>query len=145
MSHIVKVKVEVKNLANLARAAKKLGLKLNAGQKSFKWYGQFMGDAPVPEGMKPEDYGKCDHAIVIPDKQGYAYEVGVVNQKDGTYSLVWDSYAGGRGLQDKVGENCCRLIQQYATEEARFQMEGMGFQVFEDMDEQGVIRLACER
>ena len=144
MSHIVKVKVQVKNLAALRKACEKLGLVFREGQKTHKWYGRFVGDAPIPEGMKAEDYGKCDHAIVVPGNTE-AYEVGVVDQKDGTYGLVWDSFMGGLGLQDKVGAECGLLRQMYATEEARSQMEGMGFQVFEDMDKQGVIRLACER
>ena len=48
MSHVVKIEVTIKSLESLERAAQALGLEFVRGQRNFKWYGEFMGDAPVP-------------------------------------------------------------------------------------------------
>ncbi len=76
------------------------GWQFMEGQKTFRWYGRFMGDAPVAEGMSVEDYGKCNHAIRIP---GCNYEIGLRQAPDGKWNVVADFWRSG-GLDKVLGE-----------------------------------------
>jgi len=120
MSHVVVVEVQIKDLDVLAAVCEKLGLEFRKNQKTFKWYGRYMGDYPLPKGFTKEDLGKCDHAIGVPDKPE-AYEVGVCKHKDDKegYQLLWDFWQGGFGLEAKVGKNCENLIGEYTKEVAK--------------------------
>ncbi|SRR6266566_5026868 len=130
MSHIVKEKLRIFNLDALAQACKNLGVELRMGQKTHKWYGQWMGDYPLPEGYTTDDLGKCDHAIRVPGNP-QAYEIGVVQQRDaqGGYALMYDFWAGGYGLMDKVGKNCDSLYREYAIQATLQQQYSEGLQV----------------
>ena len=80
MSHVSSVRIEIRSLEALRLACRRLGLQLNEGQKTHKWYGRWVGDyhgadAAFHHGIKPEDYGKCEHAISIPGDDE-AYEIG---------------------------------------------------------------------
>jgi hypothetical protein len=141
MSHVAIVDIEIKDMAALARACTNLGLKLNEGQKTYKWYGRSVGDYPLPAGFAAKDLGKCDHAISIPGNKT-AYEIGVCQSREGKKSsiLMWDFYAGGYGLQKVVGHNCDTLNHEYAKEVARGQVSALakaeGWTVSEDYDPQ---------
>jgi len=115
MSHITLVDIEIKDLECLRKAAAELGLEFCEGQKTFKWYGQHMGDYPLPEGFTQADMGSCDHALKVKGNPE-AYEIGVVKRRDGKsgYHLMWDFWQGGYGLQQAVGANCSKLCQGYA-------------------------------
>jgi len=69
MSHIVTIETQLTDLAAVKAACKRMGWVLVEGQKTFAWFGQYMGDYRAFEGrlndlgIKVEDYGKCDHAI----------------------------------------------------------------------------------
>lgn len=132
-SHVAKVDVEVKDLEALKLACEKLGLKLNIGQKTYKWYGRSVGDYPLPAGMTEKDLGKCTHAISIPDNSR-AYEIGVIEQKDGTFRLVWDFYQGGFGLQPIVGNDCKTLVGEYTIEVAKTAATNKGWVHQENTD-----------
>ena len=96
MSHVVDCDVKITDLDALEAAVKEeLGGELIRGKKSYKWWGRFEGDYPLPEGVRQEDLGKCDHVIKVP---GASYEVGVVEQKDGSFKLQYDFYTTG-GLE----------------------------------------------
>ncbi len=105
MSHICTVDLHITDLTALQKAAEVLGLKLNLNQKTYKWYGRSVGDYPLPEGFKAEDFGKCEHTLSIPGN-GQAYEIGVVARRDGKpgYTLMWDFWNGGYGLEKIVGK-----------------------------------------
>ena len=115
MSHVAKIAVEINDLGALKEAAKALGLEFKENQKTYRWWGYSVGDYPLPEGFKASDLGKCDHALSIPNNNT-AYEVGVVKRKDGKpgYELLWDFYAGGKGLTAKVGGKGEKLVQAYS-------------------------------
>lgn len=113
MSHLVKVKVQVKDLDALEVAAGKLGMVMNRGQATYRWYGVSVGDYPLPEGFSEEQLGKCDHALSIPGNSG-AYEVGVVDHHDGNFSLLFDFWSGGYGLMEKIGKDAGKLIEEYS-------------------------------
>ena len=55
MSHIAKIDIEIKDLVALNEACKNLGLTFKQGQRQYKWFGEFVGDSPMPEGMTKED------------------------------------------------------------------------------------------
>ena len=122
MSHVSCIDVEIKDLAALKQVAKELGLEFVEGQKTYKWYGQWVkdynaNDAAYKHGIAPENYGKCAHVLRIPGNQ-QAYEVGVVELPNGSYKLVWDFWAGGYGLRDKIGTKGEKLVQGYSKEVA---------------------------
>ena len=53
----------------------------------------------------------CDFALVHPS--GEMYEIGFVKLEDGTYELKYDSYDGGDGMMEVVGEKCGKLVAEY--------------------------------
>lgn len=136
MSHITMIKVEIRDLEALKAACTRLGFQFREGQRTYKWYGRYVGDALLPEGVKVEDLGKCDHVIRV---AGAAYEVGVLRQGD-RYGLLWDSWQAG-GLEAHLGPNAERLVQMYALEAARAQAQRQGFSVWEEAQEDGSVQL----
>ena len=145
MSHVAKIDVVIKDLEALQAACEALGLEFVQGQKTFKWYGRWVNDysaedAAYHSGIKPEDYGKCEHAIRIPGNSS-AYEIGVVRNPNGEgYSLVYDFYNGGFGMSDKVGgKKCEKLVGEYGKGVARNQAKSMakkyGYGWTEDFNE----------
>lgn len=132
MSHIVAVELVVEDLDVLAAACRKIGLTLHRGVKNYKWYGRSVGDYPLPSGVAVEDLGKCDHVIRVDGAAGQTYEIGVVKKKDEKgFSLLWDFWNGGYGLQDVVGENCKNLKRSYAMEKTRDWGRKNGYRVVE--------------
>lgn len=140
MSHITTCDLKIKDLGALKQAAEACGLEFVEGQKTYKWYGRRVGDDPMPPGMKEEDLGKCDHALRVPGKAG-AYEIGVVANPDGTYTLLWDSWAGGKGLMQHVSsasdrrrEGIGKLHQEYSaavTRKELLRLKRRGYRVKE--------------
>lgn len=145
MSHIATVELEVKDLDCLAKAARRLGLELRLGQQTYRWFGESVGNCPLPSGFTVEELGKCQHALSIPGSE--AYEIGVVQRRDGRpgFSLVWDFYEGGYGLESLVGAQCAKLKQAYAAEVSIKQARMQGFQVREELRSDGSLRLTLSK
>ena len=114
MSHVSRIELEINSLEDLKQACKRLQLKFMENQKFYKWYGRYVGDAPLPEGITVDDLGKCDHAIKVP---GAIYEIGIVH-KNNKYILLWDTWHAGK-LEEKLGKNAGLLKQAYAIERVR--------------------------
>jgi hypothetical protein len=134
MSHVAKINLQITNLDALAKACARLGLELVRGQKTYKWYGRSVGDYRRADAVAAPD-GKCEHAIRVKGNP-QAYEIGLVKRADGKagYELVWDHWAGGYGLCEKVmygkGQpNANKLKDWYAAEVTRQSMSRQGFQV----------------
>lgn len=138
MSHVTTIDIQVKDLECLKTACTNLGLEFREGQKSYKWYGRHVGDYPLPEGFTHKDLGKCDHAIGVPGNSR-AYEIGVVKKGD-SYTMLWDFWQGGFGLQEKVGDGCGELVDQYAQEvamkEASEFAQAQGWSISKEFDEE---------
>ncbi len=115
MSHVEDVAANIDDLAALETAAKECGCELVRGQKTYRWYGQHVGDYAMPEGVTEADLGKCDHAIRVKDADSRTYEIGVVAKPEGGYRLLYDFWQGGYGLMDKVGEKCTKLTTEYGV------------------------------
>jgi hypothetical protein len=133
MSHVAKIEVEIRDLETLKAACDQLGLELLPNQRTFAWYGESVGDHPLPEGFTAADMGKCDHAIRVP---GARYEVGVV-KRNGKYLLLWDFYSRG-GLERVLGKGACRLKQTYSVERVRREARLKGYHLHERKSEQGI-------
>ena len=100
MSHITTVKAQIKSLSALKKACEKLGLTLCEGVKKYFAYSD----------------RKCDHKIKVTNNS-QAYEVGLTENEDGTYSLNYDFYGNhGAAIQKIVGTNCDKLMASYTTE-----------------------------
>ena len=114
MSHISRIELEIKDLQSLKEACKRLGFEFCDNQQSYQWYGRWVGDIPLSEGITEDQLGRCDHAIKVPGAQ---YEVGVV-RKDQSYILLYDEWIKG-GLKAKLGVNAGLLKQAYIIETLR--------------------------
>jgi hypothetical protein len=114
MSHISRIELEIKDLSSLKEACKRLGFEFSENQQSYQWYGRWIGDSPLPDGITEDQLGKCDHAIKVP---GAPYEVGVV-RKGKSYILLYDDWIKG-GLKKKLGVNAGLLKQAYTIETLR--------------------------
>lgn len=130
MSHVVQIELEIKDLDALAKSAEQLGLELVRGQQTYKWYGHSVGDYPIPNGFTANDLGKCEHALRVKGNPR-AYEIGLVRTrgKVGSYTMLWDFYGGGFGLQEKVGDDAVKLQNEYAAQVSMRQMQRKGYRV----------------
>ena len=126
MSHIAKIELEILSLEDLKLACKRLGFTFVENQQNYKWYGRWVGDSPLPEGINVDDLGKCDHAIRVPE---CSYEIGVV-QRGSKYILLWDSWHKG-GLEQKIGKDAGILKQAYTIERIRREAKLKSYQVKE--------------
>lgn len=144
MSHIVTLDLIINDLDALAKASEKLGCELVRNVKSYKWFGKYMGDYPLPKDMEKENLGKCDHVIRVknPANQN-AYEIGVVKNKNGSgYILAYDFWQGGYGLEEKVGTNCASLKQRYTAEAVLNKIKGRrDIARMEEKNEKGKLKL----
>jgi len=147
MSHVCKVDLEVLDLGCLEKAANQLGLEFVRDQKTYRWYGHSFGDFPIPAGLTEADLGKCDHAIRIKGDKNTgtlrAYEVGVMKRRDGKpgYNLLWDFWAGGYGLRDRIGTDGNKLRQEYAVQVAIKHARAQGYRVSRQTKQDGSIVL----
>lgn len=146
MSHVVQIKsVPVLNLEALEAAAVELGGTLVRNKKTYNWFGRSVGDYKLPEGMKAEDLGKCEHVVKFP---GINYEVGFQKSTvpvktdagevipDGLYPIYdfWGSDKSGTGhdgmrLKETIGEGAGLLMQAYSKHAAIQAAELQGYTV----------------
>ena len=128
MSHVIRVKIKVKNLAALIAAGAELGLEFVEGQKTYKWFGQWVGDYALPEGFTAAQLGHCTHAMRLRNGDSRTYEVGIVETATpGEFELLWDFWAGGYGLQAAIGEGGSKLIAGYVQEQTRQTLDAQGW------------------
>ena len=122
MSHIESVKVTITDLEALKDACTAMGVEFVQGKKEYNWFGQSVGDHPLPAGFAKEDLGKCDHVIRVP---GVNYEVGVVPARtaDGKaakgFTLLYDFWGSagrhdGSKLKAKFGDGLTKLVDEYS-------------------------------
>lgn len=114
MSHVSQIQLEITSLDDLKVACATLGFTFKTNQETYAWYGRWVGDAPLPEGIDQKDLGTCNHAITVP---GCSYEIGVVKRGE-KYLLLWDSWHRG-GLEQKIGKDAGLLKQAYTIERIR--------------------------
>jgi hypothetical protein len=133
MSHVVSIKTEFRDLEAVKRACKELGLTFKENQTTIRWYGRWVNDynaedAAFKLGIKPEQYGICDHAIECP---GSNYDVGLLkNPATGGYKLYFDFYStNGAAIQAAIGKNGEKLLQYYAAAKLVMESKLKGYMV----------------
>lgn len=95
-------------------------------------------DAAYKQGIKTEDYGKCDYAISFPD---IGYEVGLVKQPDNSYTVVYDFF--DNKLKQKMGgEDAGAFMQAYAIERARIEARKQNLSFKEETMTDGSIKVS---
>lgn len=148
MSHISKIEIVIVDLDAFEAACRELGVELRRNQKTFK---SFAG-AKHP----------CEMAVVDAANQE-AYELGLVrarydnNQASRTfgqvvqdpngsaYMALTDNWDGGKGLNEKIGENAGLLMQRYGLNAARRQAAQQGMSVVrEERLPNGSVRMVFE-
>jgi len=138
MSHISKMELEITSLLDLKQACKRLGLTFCEEQQTYKWYGTWVGDSPLPEGITTDELGKCTHAIKVPE---CAYEIGVV-KRGSKYTLLWDAWHSG-GLEKKIGKGAGILKQAYSIERIKREAMLKRYRFSEQKVEKGVRLVLC--
>lgn len=160
MSHVATIEIQITNLEDLKAAAAELGLEWCEGQQTYHWYGEHVGDYPLPDGFSIEDLGRCEHALKLNPSQRLAvmnryhtacviepYEIGIVRRRDGQpgWTMLWDFYGGGFGLRDVIGENAGRLKQAIATAASIRTMKTQGYRCVRKHLPNGTVQLQFTR
>lgn len=79
----------------------------------------------------------CVHKIKVVGRKEGAYEIGVIESKDGKgYRLIWDSSSGFNGV---IGEGASIINTDYVREVHRDYAAKHGYTVTEATDEEGQI------
>lgn len=145
MSHVVTCDLRLNDLDRLEKVCKERGWTLHRGKKTFTWVGKWLNDyhekdAAYHHGIKPEDYGKCEHAISLDKKSQYGYhgEIGLVDDGAGGLRPVWDTFS----FEDR-GAGVDGLLQSYAVEVTRQQCLNDGYMVSEEILEDGTVVLSA--
>ena len=145
MSHVVSIKTEVRDLEAVKKACAELGLTFKQGQKTIRWFGKWVNDynaedAAYKLGIKPEQYGTCDHAIEVP---GSDYDVGLLrNPETGGYRLYFDFWgSNGAAIQTAIGKNGEKLLQYYAAQKVAMEAKMKGYFVQRKTMEDGKLQL----
>jgi hypothetical protein len=132
VSHVVSVDIRVRDLDALEAAAKVCGFELRRGQRTYKWFGESVGDYPIPEGLTADQLGHCDHALALVGDRD-AYEVGLIAQADGSFRLVFDFWGPGRALLAALGgEKADRLMAEYTMQAAERRCSELGWMTTRD-------------
>ncbi len=161
MSHVVDIATELRDLECIKRACQRLGWELCLGQKTYKWFGQWVDDSPVPrnifeseaeylkvcsmERKTRKEYmtallGNCTHAIKVP---GCNYEIGLL-QKGNRFIPIWDwyDYTLAKKMQSTPNINDGGpLVQAYAVEKAKLEALRKGYYCSEQTLPSGQVKL----
>jgi hypothetical protein len=129
MSHVATVNLEVTDIKALQLACKELGLEFVEGAKTFAWFGRWVDDysakdAAYKNGIKPEEYGTCDHKIKV---KGCTYEIGVKHVGDGKYVCYYDFFGPGKAIRNMLGQNLGKLKQFYGVNKVEMQAKSKGY------------------
>jgi hypothetical protein len=138
MSHITTIKTEIRDLDALRSACTECGAVFVEGQTTYQWFGESVGDYPLPEGITKEKLGHCSHAIRVP---GVEYEIGVVQKPNGHWTLAYDFWGPGQGLLQKFGEGCQRLLQLYAVHKTIHEARKKGYTAQRQQLKDGSVKL----
>lgn len=112
MSHIVKIKTEIKNLDTIRRVCQTLNLQTQ----------------DIAEGLE----------IFTPNT--YRKSIVVRNQGD-HYELEYDSWGWPAELKARLGDSCGRLLQLYAVQEIQDQAIWHGYSIEQQTLQDGSIKI----
>lgn len=159
MSHVMAIKTEMRDLAAIRAACKRLGWQFCEGQTTYEWVGRWFDDTPVPRHLfeseaeykrvcamtkaqrcayMPKVLGKCTHAIKVPGATG---EIGLI-ERGNQFIPIWDYYA--RGLMSfRVENGCGGFAQAYAVEKTKIELRKKGYVPQEIKEKDGRIRVTA--
>jgi hypothetical protein len=155
VSHITEGRLQVSNLESVREGGEAAGFVFMENQRTHAWYGVFMNDSEEGRRVAAErgvhNLGRCDHALRLKDhRPGLDYEVGVVANPDGTYSLLYDTWGPGARLEAETagGRGLSRLKQECAVAEqqrAAVALQRAGFRMVREDLLGGTVRLRYTR
>jgi hypothetical protein len=150
VSHITKTEFTVLrgDLDAVEAACRELGtLELRRDQHSYRWFGTYMNDSEsgrrYAAQVSPEKWGRCAHAIAVKGN-AEAYEIGLVENADGNYDLVFDSWGPGQALVKACGEDLYRLRQSITANICEREMAREAFHTFREVDASGNLVIEFE-
>lgn len=84
----------------------------------------------------------CSHKIKVKGRNSEGYEIGVVENPDGTgYNLVWDSSGN---FEPIIGEGASNIRTDYTRETSREWAARKGYVMTETVDSEGLIVLTLD-
>jgi hypothetical protein len=151
MSHVTKTDFTIlrSEIDAVEQGCLDLGtVEFHRGQKTHRWYGSFVGDSEsgrrYAQEVDPSKWGRCEHAISVKGNRG-AYEIGLVENKDGNYDLVFDSWGSGRAIIEACGEDLSRLRQSITAAICEREMARENFLASRSIDQHGNLVIEFER
>lgn len=157
MSHVVSIATELRDLEAVKKACERLDWIFNEGADTYRWYGRWVDDSPIPEALfTPEEadrvkalsvgarqaymnalLGRCKHSISVP---GCDHEIGLVTSPNTGHLIpIWDWF--DTDLNKLMGQTGGPLLQAYAVEKAKIEAAARGYVCDEQVLEDGTIRL----
>jgi hypothetical protein len=137
ISHVAKVDLEIADLDVLAEAAIAMGGEYLPNETKWRWYGSWQNDyaakdAAYLNGIPATRYGTSDAGIIR--LNGASWDIGVykVPGQDGKFTLVYDNYGEGHGIEKACGKNLVGLKTRYGAVAATRQLKKQGFAVREE-------------
>ena len=142
MSHIAKVKIEIKSLDDLARACQRIGLELVVGQTTFyetsPKYARKCKHAIRPQ--SPEALQAYNTAVVEYGLRACQFPFGVKAKRGGGFEVVFESMTGSY-----CGPVAAELRKSYAAVAAIGAARSQGFRVQESRLQTGEIKLVFSK
>lgn len=142
MSHVVAFKeIVIPESAvadgTLAQALEELGLELQPGKTTYRWYGRWMNDyneqnAAFNQGVKPSLYGQCEHAVRVKGSGPNDYELGLIKNPNGDGLIpAADFWGSGGKIRDAIGAKCEKLGTAYSRAAIKAQASRQGYALTE--------------
>jgi len=150
MSHIVTYDVEIdpERLDVLRRTCERLGWQFHQNQQTYCWFGQWVGNSPIPEKLLTADelaminrlslparkewmnnkLARCQHCISVP---GCDYDIALMpNPTTGKLIAYFDDWYSG-GLTEKLAALELSFPQVYSSELLKDQLAAQGYDYLE--------------
>lgn len=141
MSHVAAVDLKIQDLDALEAVCGRMGLELVRGKTTYKWFGRFLNDWTSAEGQEraaalngfdPATFGHSLHVVRRKDRNGGAYEIGIVARRDGKpgFEAVYDAWgSGGKLVEQIAGKNLVTLKKELSTEVSLRHLQRQGYRV----------------
>ena len=123
MSHFTTIKTQIKDLEALKSACAEMGLPVLEKAQARGFYDNRL---------------KAEYVIQLKDP----YDIAVQKQKDGTFGLTSDLFAGH--VEKEVGSNYGKLLQLYAVHKAMKKARKKGHLVTRQHKNDGAIKLVIQ-
>ncbi|MEW6770126.1 MAG: DUF1257 domain-containing protein [Bacillota bacterium] len=119
MSHYTMVKTQITDVSALEKAVKELGYEL---LRNTEPRGYYRGRT-------------CDFVVRLRGP----YDVGLVREKNGTYTLTADWWGGH--VERELGKGAQRLLQEYGVQKTVLEARRKGYSVYRQQLQDGTVKL----